>query len=721
MATIEQIIQQEPNPFDAETFWSGNFWQEDQNPEFMVESIHQEAITAIEQTIDLIAQDHRTRTLMLEGETGSGKSYLLGRLKNSLNQKAFFVYIEPFTASDYIWRHILRYTVDSLLKVPAGEQEPQLLLWLKGLWGFKQRGLLDWLRGERQMVIKNLRAIYSAGIYNANEFFGVLYDLTNPKLKDLACEWLRGDDLDEEQLKLLHVQNSIDTEDAAQKIMANFGRISAESKPIVLCFDQIDNIARLSDGHIDLQSLFSVNSVIHNQKLKNFLVIISIITDTWRQNAHRIQPTDKDRIDSRIILRKINLYEAETLWRSRLNRLYRQANPRPASSIYPLSREILESEFPGGKTRPRNTLILGRQLFQKYKESLIGKSRENSGINNNNIVNNQDISRSNCEFDAEPLEILQAELIVEDAHLSTETSASAMANEADELGMKNGHHNGSNSLVMAAFKLVWLRKFKQTVDRISRIRQYSSPELITMLGEAIAAIHPVEIQPRFLASSRTYASYSISCQLPGQGRVGMVWSEDLNLVKFCNLMKVCQEAIAEKACEKFYLIRAESVGNPNNQGYQIHQKIFSQPQHIHIIPDLNSVHYLVTYHGLVNDAIAGELVVGDTTPNLVGLAKLVREANILSDCQLLQDLGIISTQAVVADNLLHIEEFILNRLMTQHCIARQRLIEESRSQFSPASESQVQAIIDRLCQENENINILDPQAKIEEQSIYFAK
>lgn len=717
MATIEQIIQQEPNPFDAETFWSGNFWQEEQNPEFMVESIHQEAITAIEQTIDLIAQDHRTRTLMLEGETGSGKSYLLGRLKNSLNQKAFFVYIEPFTASDYIWRHILRYTVDSLLKVPAGERDPQLILWLKGLWGFKQRGLLDWLRGERQMVIKNLRAIYSAGIYNANEFFGVLYDLTNPKLKDLACEWLRGDDLDEEQLKLLHVQNSIDTEDAAQKIMANFGRISAESKPIVLCFDQIDNIARLSDGHIDLQSLFSVNSVIHNQKLKNFLVIISIITDTWRQNAHRIQPTDQDRIDSRIILRKINLYEAETLWKSRLNRLYRQANPRPASSIYPLSREMLEAEFPGGKTRPRNTLILGRKLFQKYKESLIEKSRCK---NNNYIINNDNFSKLNCESDAEPLEILQAELIVEDAH-STETSSYAIANEADQPGIKNGRNNGSHSLVMAAFKLVWLRKFKQTVERISRIRQYSSPELITMLGEAIAAIHPVEIQPRFLSSSRTYASYSISYQLSGKSKVGVVWSEDLNMVKFCNLMKVCQEAIAEKACEKFYLIRAESVGNPNNQGYQIHQKIFSQPQHIHIIPDLNSVHYLVTYHGLVNDAIAGELVIGDTTPNLTELTCLVREANILSDCQLLQNLGITSVNAVATDNLLHIQEFILNRLMTQNCIARQRLIEESRSQFSPASESQIQAIIDRLCQENENINILDPQAKIEEQLIYLAK
>lgn len=709
MTTIDQIIQQEPNPFDAETFWSGNFWQEDQNPEFVVESIHHDAIMAIGQTLDLISQDHRTRTLMLEGETGSGKTYLLGRLKRLLNRKAFFVYIEPFTASDYIWRHILRYTVDSLLKVPAGEQDSQLILWLKGLWGFKQRGLLDWLRGERQMVIKNLRAIYSAGIYNANEFFGVLYDLTNPKLKDLACEWLRGDDLDEDQLKSLHVQHSIDTEDAAQKILANFGRIAAESKPIVLCFDQIDNIARLSDGTIDLQSLFSVNSVIHNQKLKNFLVIISIITDTWRQNAHRIQPTDKDRIDAAIALKKINLYEAETLWKSRLNRLYRQANPRPVSSIYPLSRDVLEIKFPGGKTRPRNTLMLGRKLFQDYKVSL--------------IENGHDSSRKNFDSDSEPLEpleILQAELIVDDSRSWTEITLESLADEADAKVEKNG----SNLATTAAFKLVWLRKFKQTVDRISRIRQYSSPELITMLAEAIAAIQPLEIKPRFLSSSKTYASYSMSYQLPGKStHVGVVWSEDLNLVKFCNLMKVCQEAIAENICQKFYLIRSESVGNPTNQGYQLHQKLFSQPQHIHIIPDLTSVHYLVTYHGLVNDAIAGELVIGDTTPNLAELESLIRESNILADCQLLQDLDMISVIPVAADpdNLIDVQEFILNRLMTQQCIARQRLIEESRSQFSPASESQVQSLIDRLCQDNEKISILDPNAKIEEQLIYFAQ
>jgi len=63
---------------------------------------------------------------------------------------------------------------------------------------------------------------------------------------------LRGDDLDEDDLNQLGVKHTIDNEDAAQNILANFGRISAQTQP-VLCFDQLDNIPRLPDGSIDLK------------------------------------------------------------------------------------------------------------------------------------------------------------------------------------------------------------------------------------------------------------------------------------------------------------------------------------------------------------------------------------------------------------------------------------------------------------------------------------
>ncbi len=365
MASIDSILRKAANPFDPASFKPGNFWQEQPGRNPTVDSIHEEVLTAIATLLDQISHDHQTRTVVLLGDSGSGKSHLLGRLKQMLNRRAFFVYVGPWADNTYLWRHILRQTVDSLVQVPAGQQESQLLLWLKGLSIFRKKSLLDRLMGDRKGFIRQLRETYRAGIYNANEFFGVLYDLLNPDLHLTACDWLRGDDLDEEALQSIRVKTAINSEDAAQKVLENFGRIAVETQPIVLCFDNLDGIPR-QEGFIDLQALFNVNSTIHNQKLKGFLIVISLITNTWVENAKRIQLSDKARVDQTLTLRPINLVQAEGLWQTRLAPLHIQANP-PPPPMYPFAREILEQSFPGGKARPRNVLELGRRLFVEYK------------------------------------------------------------------------------------------------------------------------------------------------------------------------------------------------------------------------------------------------------------------------------------------------------------------------------------------------------------------
>lgn len=270
MTSIDQIIQETLNPFDSTTFRPGNFWQEQQEINLTVESIHQDVVQKIEELLQQVARDHRTRTLLLAGDSGSGKSYLLGRIKERLNSQAFFAYIGPWPESDFIWRHTLRNTMDSLMYVPTKQKESQLLLWIQSLSAFKPEGFMKRILGERQLFIHNMKGNFPSGIYNPNEFFGVLYDLKNPELYPIACEWLKGDRLDEASLKRLRVKRAIDTETSARNILGNFGKIAAATQPIVLCFDNLDNIDRALDGFINLQALFNVNSILHNQKLKNF-------------------------------------------------------------------------------------------------------------------------------------------------------------------------------------------------------------------------------------------------------------------------------------------------------------------------------------------------------------------------------------------------------------------------------------------------------------------
>ncbi len=194
----------------------------------------------------------------------------------------------------------------------------------------------------------------TAGIYNANEFFGILYDLTDANLYSLACEWLKGDNLDEDSLQQLGVKRAIDTENAARKLLANFSKLSANTQPIVLCFDQLDNIARLPDNSIDLPALFSANSTIHNEKWPGLLVIISIITSTYYQNTKQVPPADLARITSQVPLKHITLDEAKALWATRLYPVHAQTQPKPNSPICPLTEQSLQEHFPGGKTLPRD-------------------------------------------------------------------------------------------------------------------------------------------------------------------------------------------------------------------------------------------------------------------------------------------------------------------------------------------------------------------------------
>ncbi|WP_316431152.1 hypothetical protein [Leptolyngbya sp. NK1-12] len=702
MASIDDLILRGTNPFD--NLRSVNFWHRQKDPEPMVESIHQDAMSVIEATLEQVARDHYTRTIILDGDSGSGKTYLLGRLKRALNHRAFFVYIPPFPQSDYLWRHILRYTVDSLVQVPSGQKYSQLLLWLKSvLLALKQRSLkdrikeniLDLLQTDRQQFIKRLKEIYKqAGtnsIYNADKFFGILHDLTDAKLYPLACEWLRADDLSEESLEALRLKSSIDTEQAAREVLANFGRVAINTQPIVLCFDQLESIARLPDGALDLQSLFNINTKIHDED-KNFLIVISILTNTWEHYKNRIDQSHRARIDREIPLRLINLEQAESLWASRLNGLHRQAQPQPTSLIYPLDFHQLAENFPGGRTNPRDALRLGRDMLQAYKEWLM----QTAGTNG-----------------AAATHALQ----------SVEPAAQRLHPPATEL--------------LAAFKLRWRDELTKMQDSVTRIRHFTSLELIEMLKEALTTLEASEIQAPLLERTK-FAGYSFSYQLPQPpnpaGRIGIVWTEDQGMDNFFRVMEACQRVLEQNLCQALYLIRAEGIGKPSLKGHQLYRQIFTAIPHRHLQPDIASVQCLAAYYSLVKDAREGDLVVGSQTIGLKQLQSLTQQAKIWHDCTLLQALGIVTAlepdpnwseelivPAISLDSPFpplpdlgnghrltrQVEDYLLSLVRTHPVIGLQTLVQNSLRQFPQVDEAFVDERVQYLC-DAKQIKILNP-------------
>ncbi|MFN6468999.1 MAG: ATP-binding protein [Nostoc sp. SerVER01] len=666
MASINDIIKREVNPFDLVNLRTGNFWGQNHELESIVESIHQEAITEIEGFLNLVTTDNRSRTVLLVGDSGSGKSYLLGRLKRNFNSKAFFAYIGPWVDNDYMWRHVLRNTVDSLIQVPEEQEESQLILWLKNLSVFTKINLKKqlfndsfWqlLLGDRQKFINHLKKTYlKAGIYNPDIFFGVLHDLTDPELYPLACEWLRGDNLSEESMQALRLKHCIDAEDAAKNILANFGKISTATQPIVLCFDQVETLPNWSSNP---QLLFNINTTIHSENLKNFLIIISIVTNGWKQSYRYIQQSDKARIERLISLKTINFNQVEALWAYRLQSLHQEANPKPDSPIFPLNRQLLEENFPGGKTMPRNAFVLGRLEYQEYKLSII-----------------DDID--------DPPNII-----------------------------------GEEERQLAEFQLIWQQEYKKVQTKIDKISLLAAPDLIRMVQEALEALQVQAIKPKLITG--VHASYSLSYQLPSKrDNIGIVWTEDGSMRSFFNVMNACQRSIQQNLCQTLYLIRIGSVGNAKLAGYKIYSQIFTGSKHIHIKPNLTSVHYLATYHSLVNSALAQELVVAGKVITLPALQSLIRESKILEQCTLLQDLGIVTKQkpdpGKRTKDLRPVKDFLLNLVKTQGYMGVPTLISQGVSQFCYVEETETQHLIDLLCQEKK-VKIINPKSKLEDQLI----
>ncbi|MCI4625169.1 MAG: ATP-binding protein [Candidatus Magnetoovum sp. WYHC-5] len=640
---IDRIIKIELNPFDPLTFSEGNFWKQNTDKGATVSSIHEEIVKDIKNNIEQIRQDNILRTILLLGDSGAGKSYLLGRLKRELNDKALYVYIGPWADGERIWRHTLWELVESLM---YPQEKPQLILFIDKL--IENSSL-----NSEEAFITYIRQTYQA--FNVpKDLLKALFYLKDENKKFIANSWLRGEILDDEDLKALGVVRSIESEEDAQKVINSIGSLARRVQPIVLCYDQLDNIPK-NDGKLQLQPLFDFNTTMHtNYPNTSFLVIISMIMDTFNLYKKNIQTADNARINSKIELEPIKWEQVETLWHKHLNKIHSKvSNNKPNSTIYPLSKDIFKKE---NKTKEtiliRTALELGRRIYQEYKDGITKTKKEDKPT-----------------IEESPIE--------------------------------------------EYFRIVWSTNYEATA-----INQISSQNLLKMLQEAIQALGFTDIIPKFLppikGKGKTYGQlvpdFSLKYKDKNHSTTGLVWIEDKNLNLFCRIMEALEFASKENICDKLILIREGTVGNKSNKGFQIYDALLKQKQIIHIKPSLDSIKFLSAYHNLVNKACSKELVVGDKEPDLAQLNELMCTINKFNDCKLLTELGLIVPTNVNATDEHHaIKEYIYSVVATQKFLGLEAL-REVINKYTYLTIPTFDGFIDQLCKEKK-IKYVDSKAQ----------
>jgi len=667
MASFGGIVLGNTNPFDTINVFN--------EKEPIVDYIYQEAFIKIERKFNEVVQNNYTRTVLINGDNGSNNECLLSRLYQQFSHKALFVYIPPFPQREVIWRHILRYTVDSLITTSDINKKSELLPWVsKFKQDIKSDDIFNFLRSDRKRFIKKLKDIYkNVKIHDHDTFFGILYDLTDSLLYPLACEYLRGDDLTQESLEALGIEKSIGTETVARETLANLSRIVSNHQPIVLCFDQIQSIGKLPDGSLDLPALFAVNTKIREENITS-LMVFNINNCTWKENEETIRQLDKYAIDEIVYLKDISLAQAELLIESRLKILYNQEFSPIPSPIYPLNRQILEQEFPQGRTNPRDLLIYARDTLQAYKRWLTKGSEKGSFVfpqrSENKEVNYLEIG--------------------------------------------------------SYFPVIWYEKFAKIQQNILTIRQLSSPELIRILEEILIVLQVDKIiYPLFVRTK--YSSYSLGYHLTDNSEMlGIIWMEDPNLTSFFHVMEACRKTLEKNPSLKLSLIRAESLGSKNDKGYKIYEEIFMNFSHSHIISDLKSIHYLATYNSLVKRACEGNLVIAGKVIDLKDLRYLMYKSKILNNCGLLEKLRLVVSnydsddQKNANQQLKEYKNYIFYLVKSQICLNTQIIIQKTNYCFPELSESKIEALIQQLCWQKK-LRIIDPKAPLESQLVCLAR
>lgn len=213
------------------------------------------AITHVRTTARQTETELLTSSLLVLGPAGAGKTHLFARLRRKLGPKAIFVHLRPLVGTEMTPRYVLGQIVHQLGYETMRSGTKQLgtlvgsaLAHLNNESPDMPRVFLDEIEGldEKARAEKlewALEQLLERHPQADDTYLARL--LEAPFLKTMhqraALAWLGGQELEEAQLKRLGVQGGL-AEERVMKALATLGLFAAPGAPIVLVFDQLENL-----------------------------------------------------------------------------------------------------------------------------------------------------------------------------------------------------------------------------------------------------------------------------------------------------------------------------------------------------------------------------------------------------------------------------------------------------------------------------------------------
>lgn len=380
-----------PNPFRSAIVadpWHWGNWDMVDVPE-----IHHDAFDLCRRALEQTKESHRSSSILLHGDAGSGKTHLLARLHAWLTGEltihgpatsAIFISVRMQTSPQMIWRHLQSRFGEDLLRPTANGRSQLERILLPRLAEFspqigEPRRWLEKIQREARLnpqvapvpteAAEVLDALDEGANLNDRDLSIVLTHFILGRHRRDVRAWLRGESLPEAALSQLGLKTDPegDPEERARTLVLSLCRMTGPEMPIVFCFDQVEALQSHPHDLAGLHRFGQMLGYLHDETQNTVLIscILSVFIDSLNK---AIISSDYDRMRSfgHLPLMSLTAAEAKRLIVARLNStpgLQRWRDPAQ-ERFWPLTEREIDEALQRNINTPRALLSYCADRFE---------------------------------------------------------------------------------------------------------------------------------------------------------------------------------------------------------------------------------------------------------------------------------------------------------------------------------------------------------------------
>lgn len=369
-----------PNPFRGSIV--GDPWKTT-NDDSDVSRIHQPVFEQCCSAVDAARSNKGSAGIIINGEAGSGKTHLIGRLRKRLTDdlahptlekpRQAFAYVRLDTNATALARHVRRKVADDLLRKVGGPNQFERLVLTRMMEVDNGDGHLalwwEHFRDERLDDSRELLTELCQQEGLAPAFVEVLNHLVARRHRLDVMGWLRGDAMTDaafERLGIAPENTEEHPERVAERFLVDLMKLAGAKMPLVLCFDQVEALQTSQD---DVQSIFTFGQLVSQlHSADQNLVIISCMQSSMYGEMKKLPNHLLDRVSGFGVgtLNPLADDLASLLISQRLNAAnMAEIRPSDAASIWPFTDVDIKSFVGKNGTTPRRLLDQAARRFDE--------------------------------------------------------------------------------------------------------------------------------------------------------------------------------------------------------------------------------------------------------------------------------------------------------------------------------------------------------------------